>query len=163
MYKLALILLFAASCFGQSIQERVKKFENAKAYSVEYDSAFKKTVVRYTTSIKLPLVAYSIISDSGRVEYLLLHATTIQSKYYPMTMQLVLDGEIMELENVENTGKVDSGVVFPVTADQLERIGNTKIVELRFSYYDGKLDNKTLTGFRNLFSLSKPPVLVKTK
>ena len=65
MKKLALILLFAASSFGQSIQERVKKFENAKAYAVEYDQSLKKTFVRYATSIKLPLFVYATIADSG--------------------------------------------------------------------------------------------------
>ena len=163
MKVLFLIVLFAASAFGQSIQERVKKFENAKAYTVEYDKSLRKTFVRYATSIKLPLFVYTTIADSGQVEYLLLHATTVQAKYYPMTMQLLLDGEIMELDNIENNGKTDSGVVFPVTAAQLERIGNTKEVELRFSYFEGKLDSKTLTGFRNLVSLAKPPSPVKPK
>lgn len=163
MKKLVLILLFAVSGFGQSIQERVKKFDNAKAYSVQYDKRVKETVIRYATSIKLPLLVYATIADNGQTDYLLLHATTVQSKYYPMTMQLSLDGELMELDNVENNGKIDNGVVFPITASELERIANTKNVELRFSYFEGKLDAKTLTGFRNMVSLGKPPTPVTPK
>lgn len=84
MKNLALILLFAAAGFGQSIQERVKKFDNAKAYSVQYDKSLKETVVRYIAPLKLTLFVYTTIADNGKVDYLFLHATANQATYYPL-------------------------------------------------------------------------------
>jgi hypothetical protein len=163
--KLAFILLFAASCFGQTIQERVKKFENAKNYAVKYDKFQKhteiETTVYLTTKGKgffaksfLTLYPSLFIGDSGDVTVTLLASGGSSSFHNRPTMRFLLDGQSAELESND----MDDTVGFIMPVPFLERIANAKIVEVQLGTFEGKFDAKALTAFKNLHSLTIAPL-----
>lgn len=156
MKSLLLILFLSSLAFGQSIAERVKKFENGKRYEVSYDKFQKQTKIKVpvfvsTKSKFLELRPILRIHDDGRSDVTLLASGGTSSFHTRPTMRLLLDGQLLELESDD----IDAIVGFVVSGDDFAKIANAKLVEIQLGNFEGKLDAKSHTIFKNLYSLLK--------
>lgn len=151
-----LLLLLSTVTFGQTIQERVAKFENSKRYVVEYDKFDKETEISLQTGFRglsMRLIAY--VSDNRKNDRLYLYFSDQFNRplYNHPTLKFLLDGEQLTIESDE----IDYSVMFPLTPEQAERIAKSKTVEMQLQGFETVWDAKTLTAFRNIVSLTKPP------
>lgn len=160
---LFLLLLLSYSCFGQTIQERVKTFEDAKAFTVKYDKFQKSTDITYeftaTASEKRPLMRNTLdmavflsIPDNGNPS-VGLYFGRYGTLYNNETLRMLLDGELVKLTD----DTIDYSVVIDIPLKEFEKIAQSKIVEFQINLFEGKLDAKQMTAFKNLRSLTKLP------
>lgn len=154
--KYLLFLLLVPVTFGQSIQDRVAKFEKPKEYLVGYDKFQKVTKVivddiyLLPRAIKRPPVsAYMWIYDDGVIDIGLGFSGPLFSND---TLRVLADGELLEFE--DDTIGYSTIVIIP--AAKLEKIVNAKVVELQIHGIEGKISDKDMVRLRNLFSLTKP-------
>ena len=155
-----LLLLLSTVTFGQTIEERVSKFENSKQYGVKYDKFAKTTTVDKMLAFRNTREAYSPytqvvvrLSENGEA-YIYLWFAKSRSYYDRPTLKFLLDGELLAIANDD----IDDTVMFPLTQEQAERIAKSKTVEMQLQGFETVWDAKTLTAFRNIVSLTKPPL-----
>lgn len=156
--KIALILLFAASTFGQSIQDRVKTFDKPKTYKVKYDKFKLLTTVTTSHLVKssknhlyMHMIATVSIPDKGTASfYFGLQSPRGDLLFSRDVLRIIAD------EGILNLGESDIGygAVFDVT-EQFPKIVKSKSVEFQLAGFEGKFDDKTLASLRNLYSLTK--------
>lgn len=158
--KLLLLLLLAFPVFSQSIENKVRSFENAKDYKVEYDKFQKATTVTLELKVKADktsrfisaswqsMTAFARIPDAAP-PYLALWFTARYSFFNRPTLRLLLDGELMARESDE----IDRDVFFTFSPVEFRKIVSANTVELQLESFEGKLDNKSLIKLRNLASL----------
>lgn len=157
------MLLLAYSCVGQTIQERVKTFADAKAFTVKYDKFQKTTDITYeftaTASEKRPLMRNTLdmavflsIPDDGQPSvgwYFGKYGTLYNNE----TLRMLLDGELVKLPD----DTIDYSVVIDIPLKDFDKIAQSKIVEFQINLFEGKLDAKQMTAFKNLQSLTRLP------
>lgn len=157
MKYLLLFLLFAPVTFGQSIQDRVNKFEKPKDYAVGYDK-FKKVTKVIVDRIYLQVpkgknyaqtAAYLWIYDDGTIDIGLYFSGPLFSND---TLRVLADGELIEIED----DTIDYSTIVLIPPAKMEKIVNAKVVELQINRIEGKVSDKDLVRLKNLFSLTKP-------
>lgn len=155
--KIFLILLFAASCFGQSIQEQVKKFDKPKSYAVKYDKFKLLTTVTTHHRIKatkgystMNMTVTAIIADNGTASFYLQFQSPLGKLLFSRdVLRVMADDDILDL----GESGIGYSAVFDVTAE-FSTIVKSKSVELQLARFEGKFDDKTLTALKNLYSLA---------
>lgn len=154
-----LLLLLSTVTFGQTIEERVSKFEKPKEYGVKYDKFAKTTTVDKVLAFRNTREAYSPdtqivlrLGDNGD-SLIYLWFVKNRSYYDRPTLKFLLDGELLAITNDD----IDSSVIFLLTQEQAERIAKSKTVEMQLQGFETVWDATTLTAFRNIVSLTKPP------
>ena len=149
-----LLLLLSTVTFGQTIQERVSKFENSKRYVVKYDKFAKETNIHFQTGFRSgpSMMIFATIAEKN---YFGLFFSDVVNRplYNHPTLKFLLDGELLTIESDE----IDYSVMFLLTQEQAERIAKSKTVEMQLQGFETVWDAKTLTAFRNIVSLTKPP------
>lgn len=158
MKMLLLLLLLVPVTFGQSIEERVKKFENPKAYEVKYDKFQKETNVEITLKLSskkgfLTLYPHIVLKDDGEYYVIMLASGGAYRFHTQPTMRFLLDGNLLELKSDD----IDDIVGFSITNKDFEKIASAKLVEVQLGFFEGQFDAKTQTAFKNLYSLTKSP------
>lgn len=155
--KTFLILLFAVSSFGQSIQEQVKTFDKPKSYAVKYDKFQKETTVTTSHLVKssknrtyMHMLASVSIPDKGEASFYFLFQSPRRDKLFSRdVLRIMTDDEIL------NLGESDIGYSTVFHIPEFPKIVQSKSVEFQLAGFEGKLDDKTLTTLRNLYSLTK--------
>lgn len=152
-------MLLSATVWGQSIQERVKKFDKPKDYKVEYDKFQKYTTVEFTDvawSTKKDskhdgwyLTVIATISDSGNVSFDLYFRPSSRFLFTQATLRILYDGELMEIPS----RTIGYSALYNLSPDQFQKIIASKSVEVQISIFEGKISDKTLIKMRNLASL----------
>ncbi len=157
MKYLLLFLLLAPVTFGQSIQDRVSKFEKPKEYLVGYDKFKKVTKVivdriyltRDKKSRPFESTAYLWIYDDGIIDIGLGFTGPLFSND---TLRVLADGELIECED----DTIGYSTIVLIPAAKMAKIINAKVVEMQIHGIEGKVSDKDLVRLRNLFSLTKP-------
>lgn len=156
MKSLLFLLLLSTITFGQTIQDRVNKFDKPKDYTVRYDKFQKRTEIEFKSSIKtrtewLSLNPIIWVKDGGEFDTaVFIVSSTRRDLYNYETMRLLVDGELIELKSTD----IDYIIAFPVTAAFLHKIAKAKTVEMQLGLFESKFDDKTLLRFKNLASLA---------
>lgn len=152
------LFLFSFVCVGQTIEERVKKFEDSKFYSVTYDKFRKQTKIIYDfkapaldpkTLLRkyLDMAVFITIPDTGE-SYIGLYFGPQGMLYNDSTLRLLLDGEAVEID----VDDYDYSTIVPI-AKQFGQITKSKSVEFQLGLFEGKLDAKQLKAFQNLATI----------
>ncbi len=152
------LFLFSFVCVGQTIEERVKKFEDSKFYSVTYDKFRKQTKIIYDfktpaldpkTPLRkyLDMAVFLIIPDNEK-PFIGLYFGPQGILYNDSTLRLRLDGQAVEMD----VDDYDYSTTVDVT-QQFKMIANSKNVEFQLGLFEGKLDAKQLKAFQNLANI----------
>lgn len=158
-----LLLLVSAVALGQTIEDRVKKFDTPRDYEIKYDKFAKSTTVQFQSLItpadlkgggSMTIFASVTIKQTGKYWYLVFFHPTGRYKflYNKNPLRFLLDGKLLDIPTDEIT---DMPGVF-ITSSQWNKIVAAKTVEMQFGLFEGKFDNKTLQRFKNLASLTAP-------
>lgn len=158
MKYLLMFLLLAPVTFGQSIVERVAKFDKPKDYQAGYDK-FKKLTTVIVDPVyldpkqkgwKAPQTAvYLLAFDDGDNSFGFHFSGPLFSDD---TLRFLLDGELLEIKD----DTIGYSTIVAVTPGQMEKIVNAKVVELQIHGIEGKISEKDMVRLKNLFSLTKP-------
>ncbi len=157
--KLLFLLLLASVTFGQSIEEKVKKFEDAKSYTATYDKFQKMTKVQ--TSIKIPsskgseqMLVWLYLYEGGN--HIRAFVFSKSRGYYNRPfLRFLADDAVIEIQSRD----IDSIATFQIPESDWDKLANAKKVEVQLLEFEGVLDAKGITKLRNLASLTKsqPP------
>ena len=153
--KFLLLLLLVTPCLGQSIESRVKAFEDHKDFVFKYDKFKTETQVNFHDYVRvrgqypLSLMGIVIIDDEGENTSFGLFLSSNRTLYKRATLRLMLDGELLEIPNNE----IEYTIYVRFNRQQMNRLVNAKIVELQLASWEGKLDNDTLKKLKELASL----------
>ena len=154
--KVLLLLAFASVAFGQSIQERVGKFEDAKSYSVTYDKFKQATEVETTVQVKGRKgtrnmeVFLSFTSDPLERNFYLLSFVAGRHSYFNQpTLRLLIDDVPYKYEN----DRISEIASFIINKDLWKAVASAKSIELQFETFEGTLDAKNLKKFQSLATL----------
>lgn len=161
--KFALLLLFAASAFGQTVEDRMKAFENPRFYSVRYDKFQKKTHVSYDALLtqgysSLSMEEKVIIRDEGDAYFLFVFKARRNDFFNQPTLRLLADGKLIEMRS-DTIGDI---VVYIVPDLHLEKLAKAKKVEIQMNGFEGEFDEQALKCLKELYSLTKPPAAAPT-
>lgn len=158
MRTLLCLLLFSVVCVGQTIQDRVKKFENPKAFIVKYDKFKKETDVTYQFKAdaldkKAPTRSYLdmaviVTIPDGEKGTASLYFGKQGLLYDHSTFRLLLDGKLTEIP----VHDYDYSTIIDIT-ELLKPISESKIVEFQIGLFEGRLDAKQITALKNLATL----------
>ena len=153
-----LLLLLSTVTFGQSIPEQVKKFQDAKRYSVEYDKFQKEHIIHVDCDLKptktsgVQSMIWAILGEDNSRTYAL-YFSAQRTLYNQPTLRLLIDGELVEVKDDD----IDYSVMISIEPDLFNRIAKAKTVEVQISSFEGIVTEKCMTAFRNIVSLTKPP------
>lgn len=165
--KFLLLLLLCVPVFGQSFEDRVKQFEKPRDYTLTFDKFEKETKIDWHSYIRGPrkkgfvsgnetleLIASVHIPQSGDTWYSLLFIPSIHTIYdHDDRLRFLVDGVNLD---IHDRPSIDDVAGFIVTKDEWLKLISGKTVEMQLRSFEGTLDEKTLTAFRNLASLTKP-------
>lgn len=154
--KVVLLLLFASVTFGQSIQEKVGKFEDAKSFSVTYDKFKKTTEVEATIQIKGKGgtrdmdVFLSFAGDPLEHNFYLFSFIADRRSFFNQpTLRFLVDDVPYKFEN----DRISEVASFIIDKHFWKAVASAKVVEIQFERYEGVLDAKNLKKLQNLASL----------
>lgn len=159
---LILLLLLVPVMFGQTVAEKVAKFERPKDYMVEYDKFAQHTEVAYEVAIK-PLrkhapydlrmvAAVTLQNDGGAVGYSLFFTPYgYRVLYNNDTVRLLVDGELLSIPSND----IDYSVQYELTASQFQKLASAKKIEIQLASFEGVMNAHTLLALKNLSFLAK--------
>lgn len=155
---LVMLLCFVSVTFGQTIEGKVKKFEDAKLFSVSYDKFKKTTEVETDIQIKgksgsRTMTAWlSFAGDPLEPDvYLVSFDAERHSFFNQPTLRFLVDDIVYKLES----DRVSEVATFIVEKNLWKAFSTAKTVELQLKRYEGSLDAKNLKRLQNLASLIK--------
>ena len=179
---LILILVFAFTAFGQSLQDKIEKFEKHKFYKVDYDK-FKDT-----TKVSFPYVYLKGTKESksaaGAVGFGIIFffdgqaVTSDVDKFYitfdatcgswcflkDHSLLFLNDGQKLDLGDGSHDGKVASAgrsgitvsefMIYTIRRDDLTVIANSKLSEFQLGSFEAVFSDYAKKVVKNMLSLS---------
>lgn len=156
MKVLLLLLLFASVTFGQSIEDRIKKFEDSKRYSSTYDKFAKASEVLYQNGIVKPVKGTAkqiwitaTITDSKEISVMIDAEPSQPSYLQPLNTRLrfLLDGQLMDVPG--------EGSVFYLDGNQWAKISSASKIEMQYLGFEGVWGDKLMVAIKNFNSLTQ--------
>lgn len=163
MKTLAFVLLFVTVTFGQTIQEKVSKFEQAKEFGVKYDKFKRLTSVevemRLSTAKSTGWIASSSLTptfildipDSGETVRAVYFFADRYKYFNQPTLRFLIDGEVITIQS----DSISSSAVFEIPADAWAKLAAAKKLEMQLESKEVVFDEKAMRKLKNLDSLIK--------
>jgi hypothetical protein len=152
--KFLLLLLLSTAIYGQSVPERVKKFEKPKDYAVEYDKFKQRHVVTFHNYWKtkrgaVRFTAMAVVPDKGDVIFYWHFKPITPVVMNQERLRILADGELIE----SHRSDIGMDATFFINHDQMKKIVNAKTVEMQLWAFESKIGDSTIKKLRHLYSL----------
>jgi len=159
--KYLLFLLLVPVTFGQSIQDRVNKFEKPKDYAVSYDKFKKQTLVSFSATFKsakyrmgdMYVSVGAFIDDGdGDVQFVIGFSRFDRQPFNRPDLRLLINGDVMCIE----TDSIKDHALIKLTTTQMSQLATAQNVEFQIENFESKFTPQMLLAIKNLNTLTKP-------